>query len=138
MRASQPRPGIRAPDQLPVKSSSWGPQKGFIPVEQRFSKLHFAKKDRAKEIEKYDGEVKKCLQAGRARQVPLSLSVGGIHCEVLVVEASDGQLEDEVRLALSHEGKSDIEFHHVRHMGGILPEEHEVVEKVRDVMGVHQ
>lgn len=55
---------------------------------------------------------------------------------VVVVEASDGQLEDELRLALSHVGVSGIDFHHVRHMGGILPDEHEVSEKVRDVMGV--
>ena len=58
--------------------------------------------------------------------------------QVVVVEASDGQLEDELRLALSHKGAREIEFHHVRHMGGILPDEHEVVEKVRDVMGVCQ
>ncbi len=58
--------------------------------------------------------------------------------KVVVVEASDGQLEDEMRLALSHDGTHGIEFHHVRHMGGVLPEQHEVVEKVRDVMEVHQ
>jgi pyruvate/2-oxoacid:ferredoxin oxidoreductase alpha subunit/ferredoxin len=58
--------------------------------------------------------------------------------QVVVVEASDGQLEDELRLALSHAGAGGIEFHNVRHMGGILPEEHEVVEKVREVMGVRQ
>jgi pyruvate/2-oxoacid:ferredoxin oxidoreductase alpha subunit len=58
--------------------------------------------------------------------------------KLIVVEASDGQLEDEVRLALSHAGVNGMEFHHVRHMGGILPEEHEVSEKVREVMGVYQ
>jgi pyruvate/2-oxoacid:ferredoxin oxidoreductase alpha subunit len=58
--------------------------------------------------------------------------------QVIVVEASDGQLEDEARLALSHAGVSGVEFHHVRHMGGILPDEHEVSEKVREVMGVCQ
>ena len=58
--------------------------------------------------------------------------------QLVVVEASDGQLEDETRLALSHAGVCGIEFHHVRHMGGILPEEREVVEKVRNVMGVCQ
>jgi len=58
--------------------------------------------------------------------------------QVVVVEASDGQLEDEVRLALSHQDVHGIEFHHVRHMGGILPDQHEVMEKVRDVMGVCQ
>jgi 2-oxoisovalerate ferredoxin oxidoreductase alpha subunit len=58
--------------------------------------------------------------------------------QIVVVEASDGQLEDEVRLALSHRDVHGIEFHHVRHMGGILPDQHEVVEKVRSVMGVRQ
>jgi pyruvate/2-oxoacid:ferredoxin oxidoreductase alpha subunit/NAD-dependent dihydropyrimidine dehydrogenase PreA subunit len=58
--------------------------------------------------------------------------------QVVVVEASDGQLEDELRLALSHEGKGGIEFHNVRHMGGILPEEHEVVDKVHEIMGVRR
>ena len=57
---------------------------------------------------------------------------------IVMVEASDGQLEDELRLALHHAGIHDVEFHHVRHMGGILPDEHEVTEKVRDVMGVYQ
>ena len=58
--------------------------------------------------------------------------------QVVVVEASDGQLEDELRLALSHENHHGIQFHNVRHMGGILPEVHEVVEKVRGVTEVHQ
>jgi pyruvate/2-oxoacid:ferredoxin oxidoreductase alpha subunit/ferredoxin len=57
---------------------------------------------------------------------------------IVMVEASEGQLENEVRLALSHAGISGIEFHHVRHMGGILPEEHEVVDKVQEVTGVCQ
>jgi hypothetical protein len=55
-----------------------------------------------------------------------------------MVEASDGQLEDELRLALHHAGVHDVEIHHVRHMGGILPDEQEVTEKVRDVVGVCQ
>lgn len=57
---------------------------------------------------------------------------------IVVVEASDGQLEDETRFALSRVDGRGIEFHHVRHMGGILPEEREVVEKVREVAGVCQ
>jgi hypothetical protein len=68
------------------KSASWGPQKGFIPVEQRFSKLHFAKQDRKRQIEKYDGEVEKCLRAQRAQQKPLVVQVGGVTFAVLVVE----------------------------------------------------
>jgi pyruvate/2-oxoacid:ferredoxin oxidoreductase alpha subunit/NAD-dependent dihydropyrimidine dehydrogenase PreA subunit len=58
--------------------------------------------------------------------------------QIVTVEASDGQLEDELRLALSHADRSGIEFHHVRHMGGILPAQHEVVEKVQEIAGVCQ
>ena len=55
---------------------------------------------------------------------------------VVVVEASAGQLEDELRLALSHAGMHDIEIHHVRRMGGNLPEEHDVVEAVHELIKV--
>jgi pyruvate/2-oxoacid:ferredoxin oxidoreductase alpha subunit len=58
--------------------------------------------------------------------------------EIVVVEASAGQLEDELRLALSHHGARPIEMHHVRHMGGILPQQHEVVDLVRKVAGVRR
>ena len=50
---------------------------------------------------------------------------------IVVVEASAGQLEDELRLALSHagaRGAPDIES--VRHYGGILPQQDEIVAKV--------
>jgi pyruvate/2-oxoacid:ferredoxin oxidoreductase alpha subunit/NAD-dependent dihydropyrimidine dehydrogenase PreA subunit len=51
---------------------------------------------------------------------------------VLVVEASEGQLEDELRLALSHAGvSSGIEIRHVRRMGGVLPSQREIVNAVR-------
>jgi pyruvate/2-oxoacid:ferredoxin oxidoreductase alpha subunit/NAD-dependent dihydropyrimidine dehydrogenase PreA subunit len=50
---------------------------------------------------------------------------------LVVVEASSGQLEDELRLALSH---ADVyappPMSHVRRMGGILPSEDEIVEHV--------
>ena len=56
---------------------------------------------------------------------------------IVVVEASDGQLEDELRLALS---KAEIhEFppiDHIRHMGGILPQQEEVFNKVIQLEGV--
>jgi pyruvate/2-oxoacid:ferredoxin oxidoreductase alpha subunit/NAD-dependent dihydropyrimidine dehydrogenase PreA subunit len=58
---------------------------------------------------------------------PLAARARGI----VVVEAGAGQLEDEVRLALSHAGVSPPPFHHVRRHGGVLPELSEVVEKVR-------
>ena len=84
------------------KSASWGPQKGYIPVEQRFSKLHFARKDRQKEIDKYDGEVKKCLSAGRAKKTELVVQAGGVTCAVLILE---GIQDPEQAIVLkAHEG----------------------------------
>jgi pyruvate/2-oxoacid:ferredoxin oxidoreductase alpha subunit/ferredoxin len=56
--------------------------------------------------------------------------------QIVVVEASAGQLEDELRLALSHADIHDVEIHHLRHMGGVLPQEREIVEKAREVMEV--
>jgi pyruvate/2-oxoacid:ferredoxin oxidoreductase alpha subunit len=48
---------------------------------------------------------------------------------IVVVEASDGQLEDELRLALSHAGVTGLlPIDHVRHMGGVLPSQHEIVD----------
>ncbi len=52
--------------------------------------------------------------------------------EIVVVEASEGQLEDELRLALSHAGAGEgIELHHVRRMGGVLPSVREIADGVR-------
>ena len=51
---------------------------------------------------------------------------------VVVVEASDGQLEDELRLALSHAGGPDgLAIQHVRRHGGFLPSQREIVDAVR-------
>jgi pyruvate/2-oxoacid:ferredoxin oxidoreductase alpha subunit/NAD-dependent dihydropyrimidine dehydrogenase PreA subunit len=50
---------------------------------------------------------------------------------LVVVEASDGQLEDELRLALSHAGVEAPDIGHVRRYGGILPSQREIVEAVR-------
>ncbi len=51
---------------------------------------------------------------------------------IVVVEASPGQLEDELRLALSHAGVgSGIELRHVRRGGGVLPSQREIVDAVR-------
>jgi pyruvate/2-oxoacid:ferredoxin oxidoreductase alpha subunit/NAD-dependent dihydropyrimidine dehydrogenase PreA subunit len=53
---------------------------------------------------------------------------------IVVVEASDGQLEDEARLALSHAGAgAGLAWSHVRHHGGVLPTQAEIVEAVRSV-----
>jgi pyruvate/2-oxoacid:ferredoxin oxidoreductase alpha subunit len=47
---------------------------------------------------------------------------------LIVVEASAGQLEDEVRLALSKAGIATPEIGHVRRMGGMLPQQKEIVQ----------
>jgi pyruvate/2-oxoacid:ferredoxin oxidoreductase alpha subunit/ferredoxin len=57
---------------------------------------------------------------------------------MVVVEASDGQLEDELRLALQKADYGPIEIHHLRHMGGILPVDQEIYEIVRGVTEVVQ
>jgi pyruvate/2-oxoacid:ferredoxin oxidoreductase alpha subunit/NAD-dependent dihydropyrimidine dehydrogenase PreA subunit len=50
---------------------------------------------------------------------------------LVVVEASAGQLEDELRLALSHAGvHAPPAIAHVRHMGGVLPQLREIVDRV--------
>jgi pyruvate/2-oxoacid:ferredoxin oxidoreductase alpha subunit len=50
---------------------------------------------------------------------------------VVVVEAGNGQLEDELRLALSKAGVAhDIPIHGVRRMGGVLPQQTEIVDAV--------
>ena len=51
---------------------------------------------------------------------------------IVVVEASEGQLEDELRLALSKAGIRDYpEMEHIRHFGGILPQLDEIVAAVK-------
>jgi pyruvate/2-oxoacid:ferredoxin oxidoreductase alpha subunit len=50
---------------------------------------------------------------------------------LVVVEASNGQIEDEMRLALSHAGVERLpSIEHVRMMGGVLPQQREIVAKV--------
>ena len=50
---------------------------------------------------------------------------------LLVVEASAGQLEDELRLALSKAGLATPEIGHVRRMGGMLPGQQEIMEAAK-------
>jgi pyruvate/2-oxoacid:ferredoxin oxidoreductase alpha subunit/NAD-dependent dihydropyrimidine dehydrogenase PreA subunit len=50
---------------------------------------------------------------------------------IVVVEASDGQLENELRLALSHAGLPPPRIDHVRRFGGVLPSQREIVQAVR-------
>jgi pyruvate/2-oxoacid:ferredoxin oxidoreductase alpha subunit/NAD-dependent dihydropyrimidine dehydrogenase PreA subunit len=54
----------------------------------------------------------------------------------VVVEASAGQLEDELRLALSHGGVGQgVAIDSVRRMGGVLPGQKEIVERVLTLEG---
>lgn len=61
--------------------------------------------------------------------------VGGAR-RLVVVEASEGQLEDEVRLALSHADLHGPPIGHVRRQGGMLPSQAEIVEHVLGLEGV--
>ena len=57
---------------------------------------------------------------------------------LVVVEASAGQLEDELRLALSHAGvHAPPPISHVRRMGGMLPQQAEIVQHVLGLEEVH-
>jgi pyruvate/2-oxoacid:ferredoxin oxidoreductase alpha subunit len=59
--------------------------------------------------------------------------------DIFIVEASDGQLEDELRLALHRASVNNgFRFHHLHHMGGILPETEEVYEQAKTIMEVSQ
>lgn len=55
---------------------------------------------------------------------------------IVVVEASAGQLEDELRLALNKAEINHPPISFVRRGGGILPSGHEIVEKITSIMGV--
>jgi pyruvate/2-oxoacid:ferredoxin oxidoreductase alpha subunit len=55
---------------------------------------------------------------------------------LVVVEASEGQLEDEVRLALSHADLHAPPISHVRRQGGNLPSQEEIVNHVLALKGV--
>ena len=50
---------------------------------------------------------------------------------LVVVEASAGQLEDELRLALSKAGVAPPPIESVRHGGGILPQAAEIAAAIR-------
>jgi len=49
---------------------------------------------------------------------------------IVMVEASHGQLEDELRLAVSRSGLSLPRIESVQHYGGVLPQQSEIVERV--------
>jgi 2-oxoglutarate ferredoxin oxidoreductase subunit alpha/2-oxoisovalerate ferredoxin oxidoreductase alpha subunit len=52
---------------------------------------------------------------------------------LLVVEAGDGQLEDELRLALSVAGLATPRLAHLRRHGGVLPTAAEIVDAALEV-----
>jgi len=52
---------------------------------------------------------------------------------VVVVEAGPGQLEDELRLALSHADVVAPPIARVRHFGGVLPQLDEIVDRIRQL-----
>ena len=57
--------------------------------------------------------------------------------QIVVVEASSGQLEDELRLALSHAELPHLPpIAHVRRLGGVLPQTDEITRAVLDLPGV--
>ncbi|MBI5422782.1 MAG: 3-methyl-2-oxobutanoate dehydrogenase subunit VorB [Opitutae bacterium] len=49
---------------------------------------------------------------------------------LIVVEAGPGQLEDELRLALSHAGFATPRIEHVRRHGGVLPSQREILNQL--------
>jgi pyruvate/2-oxoacid:ferredoxin oxidoreductase alpha subunit/ferredoxin len=55
---------------------------------------------------------------------------------IVVVEAGRGQLEDELRLALSYADAAAVPpIHNIQHFGGVLPQQFEIVDKVAAVSG---
>ena len=62
--------------------------------------------------------------------------VAGRARRLVVVEASAGQLEDELRLAMSHRGVGcGLVIDSIRRMGGVLPGQREIVERVAALEG---
>jgi pyruvate/2-oxoacid:ferredoxin oxidoreductase alpha subunit len=52
--------------------------------------------------------------------------------QIVVAEASPGQLEDELRLALSHAGIAPPPIASVRRLGGNLPQQSEILARIRE------
>ncbi len=57
---------------------------------------------------------------------------------LIMVEAGPGQLENELRLALSLSGVQPPPIHSVRHHGGVLPQLREIVDRVTAVVAGHR
>jgi pyruvate/2-oxoacid:ferredoxin oxidoreductase alpha subunit/NAD-dependent dihydropyrimidine dehydrogenase PreA subunit len=56
---------------------------------------------------------------------------------IIVVEAGPGQLEDELRLALSHAGVAPPPIHGIRRLGGVLPQQKDIVERLTKLEKSH-
>lgn len=53
---------------------------------------------------------------------------------IVMVEAGPGQLEDEMRLALSHHGVTELPpIHRIQRYGGVLPQQRQVAYRVREL-----
>lgn len=64
--------------------------------------------------------------------MPLMQSVKGL----VIVEAGSGQLEDELRLAVSYaDARALPPVHHLQHFGGVLPQQQEIVDMVTSLAG---
>ncbi|MEE9133548.1 MAG: 3-methyl-2-oxobutanoate dehydrogenase subunit VorB [Gemmatimonadota bacterium] len=64
--------------------------------------------------------------------MPLMQRVEGL----IIVEAGSGQLEDELRLAVSYaDGRALPPVHHLQHFGGVLPQQQEIVDMVTSLAG---
>ncbi|MBI2517011.1 MAG: 3-methyl-2-oxobutanoate dehydrogenase subunit VorB [Opitutae bacterium] len=55
---------------------------------------------------------------------------------LVIVEGSPGQLEDELRLALSHAGIAPPPISAVQHYGGVLPSQDEILDAILETQGV--
>jgi pyruvate/2-oxoacid:ferredoxin oxidoreductase alpha subunit len=55
---------------------------------------------------------------------------------LVVVEAGSGQLEDELRLAISHAGINDAPaIDRLQHFGGVLPQQQEIIDTISRLAG---
>jgi hypothetical protein len=80
------------PMAIKAKSSNWGPQKAYIPVEQRFSKLGNPDGIDPDAIAKYQAKVKACLSEipPCSNTVDLKVKVGGEEFDVMIVGKEPG------------------------------------------------
>jgi hypothetical protein len=78
------------------KSSNWGPQKGFLPVQQRYSKLWkvFEGSKRAEKIAEYDAKAQENLNTGVALARPLQVKACDKLFHVYIDQTKVGGPED--------------------------------------------